>query len=229
MYIRSITFGIILSVAPSAAVKSLGDESPGSVNLTSVPSTPNNSVLNTSVGIANAPNTFSLQQTDGKAIKRVHFVVVSVEGNIVGYSNDGFVLASYTLNGRFLKMTHVRERLYSICLSEDGKVVLTGGERGLIILRYVHTLTIANSGSRRGLDAIIDGSSESEYEPFHSPIRSMVLTNNERHLVVGLESGEIRILAQVIESFLFSIRLHSANFNVVLFSGFGIFAKKVAP
>ena len=33
--------------------------------------------------------------------------------------------------------------------------------------------------------------------PFQSPIRSMYLTSQERHLIVGLESGYVRILAQV--------------------------------
>lgn len=37
---------------------------------------------------------------------------------------------------------------------------------------------------------------ESGIPAFASPIRALHLTRMERHLVVGLESGEMRILAQ---------------------------------
>ncbi len=34
------------------------------------------------------------------------------------------------------------------------------------------------------------------FPPFSSPVRSLYMTKNERHLLVGLESGDLRILAQ---------------------------------
>jgi len=76
-------------------------------------------------------------------------------------------------------------------------VVLTGGERGLVVFRWVTTLCIANNGPREGLDSVADGSDEKSIGPFASPIRSLYLTNQEMHLIVGMESGHIRILAQV--------------------------------
>ena len=92
-----------------------------------------------------------------------------------------------------------------MCLSEDHKVLITGGERCLVVLRWVHKLTLADDGPRQGLEAVFDGRGEyqgpfmsKEYQgPFMSPIRSLYLTLKERLLIVGLESGEIRILAQV--------------------------------
>lgn len=60
-------------------------------------------------------------------------------------------------------------------------------------------MEIANDGPRRGLDAVLDGSIESadgEITCLKSPIRSLLLTKNERHLVVGTESGEISVYAQ---------------------------------
>jgi hypothetical protein len=74
---------------------------------------------------------------------------------------------------------------------------LTGGERGLIVLRWTINLQIANSGPRRDFDSVIDGSDDKEIGSFTSPIRSMYLTHQERLLIVGLESGQIRFLAQV--------------------------------
>jgi len=56
---------------------------------------------------------------------------------------------------------------------------------------------LANDGPRKGFEAVLDGSmSDNNIEPFSSPVRSMYLTRSERHLLVGLESGEMRILAQ---------------------------------
>jgi WD40 repeat protein len=131
-----------------------------------------------------------------KVTKRVHMVHVTCEGTIVAYSHDFTLLAVYTLNGRFVRMISTRERLYALCLSEDGRVVMTGGERGLIVLRWIHNLSIANNGCRRGLEFVVDGSTEKGFEPFASPIRCMILTEKERHLIVGLENGELRVLAQ---------------------------------
>ena len=130
--------------------------------------------------------------------RRVHSVSISKQGYILAYSHDGYILSSYTLNGRFLRSIMVRERFYSLCLSKDGRVLLTGGEKGLITMRWVHNLNKADNGARTGLQSVIDGSSaDDDIPPFPSPIRSMCFTMNERHLVVGLETGEVRILAQV--------------------------------
>jgi WD40 repeat protein len=129
--------------------------------------------------------------------RRVHLVVVTCEGYIVTYSGDGNLLSTHTMNGRYVKMVDAKERLHAMCVSDDGKTVLTGGERCLVVVRWVNNLTLANNGPRKDLDAVIDGSHDHEHAPMDSPIRSLFLTNQERHLIVGLESGHIRVLAQV--------------------------------
>lgn len=46
------------------------------------------------------------------------------------------------------------------------------------------------------MQGILDGATaDYRIEAFPSPIRSLQLTHNERHLLVGLESGELRILS----------------------------------
>ena len=175
-YLRSITFGKLTSLGGSS-------HHPRQASSSEAVTVPN-------------PTNFSPQQLD-KDNYRVHMLVISKEGQVLAYSHDGYMLATYSVNGRYLRMISVREKLYTMCLSEDGRVVLTGGERGLIVLRWVHNLMIANNGPRKGLEAVIDGSHDTDFEPFPSAIRSMTLTSGEQHLIVGLESGEIRILAQV--------------------------------
>lgn len=61
---------------------------------------------------------------------------------------------------------------------------------------------MANDGPRKDLPAIIDGAetelngSNNFTKTFDSPIRSLYLTKSERQLIVGLESGEIKVLVQ---------------------------------
>ena len=115
-----------------------------------------------------------------------------------------------------LKRIELPERLHTMILSEDGKVIITGGTNCLVVLRWARTLTVADTGPREHLEAVIDGASRALSEndgvevakpPFDSPIRSLYLTAMEQHLVVGLESGRIRILTQ--DNTYLKDRLHS--------------------
>jgi hypothetical protein len=135
----------------------------------------------------------------GPQVRRVTMLAISKEGYILAYSNDGInLLCTYAINGRLVKMIDVGERLFAMCMSEDGNVVLTGGERCLVVFRWVVNLRLANTNSRFGLEAVVDGKDEDgdSGDYFMSPIRSLLLTSSERLLIVGLESGKIRILAQ---------------------------------
>jgi WD40 repeat protein len=141
------------------------------------------------------------------ASSRVSNVVISIDGYIVAYSCDGHYLHTYSLNDLDskgpLRRISVGERLYTMILSDDGKVLLTGGRKCLVIMRWVATLFLANDGARMGLDAVIDGCNVSAEDgitaSFDSPIRSLLITkkdNKEAHLFVGMESGMMRLLAQ---------------------------------
>jgi WD40 repeat protein len=140
------------------------------------------------------------EQSSSAMRRRINWVGVNDEGFLVVYLMDDGLLCSYTVNGRHLASRTIKDKLHALILSKDGKVLLTGGNNGLVVLRWVHTLHLANTGSRRDLEAIFDGSSDESTAttstPFNTPIRSLFLTQNERHLIVGLETGEIRVLAQ---------------------------------
>jgi WD40 repeat protein len=140
---------------------------------------------------------------------RIHFVGISHEGYFLAYSNDDMALYTFTTNGEFVARKAAGERLHVFQLSEDNKVLITGGERALLVMRWVHSLELSNVGSKWEFDAVLDGSNaEEDLAPFNSPIRSMYLTKKERHLIVGLESGELRILAQVsLSSLIFDLSL----------------------
>ncbi|KAJ1440274.1 BEACH domain-containing protein [Ochromonadaceae sp. CCMP2298] len=108
---------------------------------------------------------------------------------------DRPLLRTFSLNGMLIASRVVPEALHCFLLSEDGKVILTGGSSCVVVLRWVRTLELANDGARLGFEAVLDGSMD-DIPPMASPIRALHLTRLERHLLVGLESGEMRILAQ---------------------------------
>ena len=75
---------------------------------------------------------------------------------------------------------------------------------------------------------VLDGSLEKDQKRFTSPIRSLYLTTSERLLIVGLENGEIRFLAQ--DSEYLRRRLHRKLMEIgilprneqELFNGLGV-------
>ena len=113
------------------------------------------------------------------------------------YSRDDCTLCTYTLNGVLIATKVIKERLGTLILSQDGNVLITGGDSCLVVLRWVRTLELADDGPRTGFAAVLDGSLDSgAIQPFDSPIRSLYLTPQEMHLIVGDEQGHLRILVQ---------------------------------
>jgi WD40 repeat protein len=130
-------------------------------------------------------------------IRRVTWVGVSREGYIVTYSSQDSTLWTHTINGKFIIRREAGEHLHAFVLSEDGKVLITGGDRSLVVMRWVHNLELANDGPRKSFEAVLDGSNADEKQtPMVSPIRSLYMTKKEHHLLVGLESGELIVMTQ---------------------------------
>jgi WD40 repeat protein len=71
------------------------------------------------------------------AHRRVTWVGISREAYIVVYCADDQLLVTYAINGDLLAYKVVPERLYALVLSEDGKVLVTGGDSCLVVLRWV--------------------------------------------------------------------------------------------
>jgi len=140
---------------------------------------------------------YSLPGTTNTITPHIHWVGISKAGFIISYSHNDQILCSYSINGTLLARKHTNEALYAFCFSLDGETLVTGGNLKEIRIRWCRTLTPASNGDRAGLQSAFNGTApEIDIPPFPSPIRSLALTKDERHLLVGLESGEMRIVVQ---------------------------------
>lgn len=154
------------------------------------------------------------QQTSSKRVTWIGYS--STEGLIIAYCADDNLLCTYTVNGRLLAQKEIDETLGCLILSEDGNILVTGGSHCLVVFRWARTLQMADDGARKGMVHVVDGSSESmSLTPFATPIRSLLLTARERHLVVGLESGEMRILAQDPEYLRYRLHQHLHEIGIL--------------
>jgi hypothetical protein len=117
----------------------------------------------------------------------------SAGGCIALYYGDGMLLRVYTLNGKLLSEIEINERLHALMFSEDGNYLITGGTSRIV---KVHDIRNSLVEARR-----INGYMKSSpllpqgLPAFESSIHSLSLTPKERHLVVGLSNGCVRILA----------------------------------
>ena len=118
---------------------------------------------------------------------------------IITYSRDDGCLRSFSLNGSLLARSAAGARegvLCAFCFSDDGRVLLCGGTGRLVAFRWVHNLGLANDGPREGFEALVDGSCAAQnVPPFPATIRSITMSDQERHLMIGLQNGEVYFLA----------------------------------
>jgi WD40 repeat protein len=74
--------------------------------------------------------------------RKVTWVGISREGFVVIYCADDQLLLSYAINGDLLAIKVLPERLYAFTISEDGKVLITGGDSCLVVLRWVRAMLV---------------------------------------------------------------------------------------
>lgn len=79
------------------------------------------------------------------------------------------MLQTYTVNGRSVTSTEVKEELHALCCSPCGRFLMTGGGSGMATLRWLHDLV-----------AVI------QYEIGHGPITALTITPEEC-LLIGID------------------------------------------
>lgn len=120
------------SVDGTVIVHSLRD---GSYIRTILIGSPTRNMSHVTISTANSSTTATAVAASTR--RRIHWVCITREGYIVVYLIDELLLCTYTVNGKLIAVKDIRERLYSIIPSEDGQVLITGGENCLVVMRWV--------------------------------------------------------------------------------------------
>jgi hypothetical protein len=115
--------------------------------------------------------------------------LTDLSATIVTYSADDATLVSYSINGTPLASTQVSGSLplHAFLFSEDGSVLLIGGDDCCI--------TPLSTRTMETLGSVMDGAcSVYKQGSFASPVTSMAFSRGERHLIVGLASGQVCVM-----------------------------------
>lgn len=107
----------------------------------------------------------------------VHLLQLSSQGDLISYSYVDQTLRLFSINGQPLAAADTNERVYAALFSEDGHVLVTGGDRQLCI-RSTHDFAILKRDKNP-----------------QSTIRSLATTTDEQHLLVGLQTGQMLVYA----------------------------------
>jgi hypothetical protein len=107
----------------------------------------------------------------------VDLVVLSPQGHIVFYSLEDNSLHLFTINGFLLCEGNANERLRHMLITSDSEFLVTGGEKGIVVVRQLHSFKVIHKFAT------------------NSPITSLAMTTEERHLIVGLADGKLLIIA----------------------------------
>jgi WD40 repeat protein len=70
-------------------------------------------------------------------VKKISWLGLSKDSYIVTYCADEQMLCTYSLNGMLITSRAVPEAIYCFLISEDGKVLITGGSSCLVVFRWV--------------------------------------------------------------------------------------------
>jgi len=108
----------------------------------------------------------------------VSMIAVSSIGHIVLYSAEDLVIYLYSVNGKLLKTIDEHERLTHMIISRNADYLVTGGERGTIIIRTLYNLKFAHKFA------------------VESMVCSLSLSRDEKNLLVGLEDGKLLIISR---------------------------------
>ena len=68
-------------------------------------------------------------------------------GCLVAHSHADLALHAYTVNGRHLVTAEGTERLAAAEVTQDGRFLLTGGAKGIVTLRWLHSLQVCMLGT----------------------------------------------------------------------------------
>eukprot|EP00245_Coleochaete_scutata_P014708 TRINITY_DN6358_c0_g4_i1.p1 TRINITY_DN6358_c0_g4~~TRINITY_DN6358_c0_g4_i1.p1 ORF type:complete len:177 (+),score=20.36 TRINITY_DN6358_c0_g4_i1:46-531(+) len=116
----------------------------------------------------------SLKHPSGGVVDRL---AVSQHGMVAMYSHDDLMLHVFSINGKPLASIDACDRLTCLAASTCGHFILSGGEKGVVVARWMHSLEVVRRYEGKGV-----------------PITALTLTPEDCFLV-GLRDGNLLIFS----------------------------------
>lgn len=114
----------------------------------------------------------TLHHPKGKSIDRL---AVSVNGHIILYSHDDFILHCFSINGNHLASVETGSRINCMSLSADNDFLVTGGANGNIVVRLSRSLVEVR-----------------QYDGTGMPVTGLAVTREDT-FIAGLEDGYLLV------------------------------------
>lgn len=75
-------------------------------------------------------------------VAAAHLVAAAATARLVAHSHQDLGLHACSVHGRHIVSAECSERLSALAVSPDGRFLLTGGAKGAITLRWLHSLQV---------------------------------------------------------------------------------------
>jgi WD40 repeat protein len=123
-----------------------------------------------------------IKRKGSQKVVEVRKIILDTHGTFVAHTEDGG-LHAYTINGVFLCCVDAKEHLHDMKITSNGEILITGGDKGHVVVRTVRDLRMLS---------MLDLSR-------HGPIRCITLTPEElnpipQFLFIGSDDGLMTIV-----------------------------------
>ena len=131
---------IIHSLRDYAYIRSIVNGYPNSITSST------NSSLNSSMNTATSQSVPSMKPSSNQSLQLqpITWIGISKENYIITYSMIEHKLCTYSINGDLLATKVVVEKIYALLISDDGNVLITGGNCCLLVFRWVSVIVYKN-------------------------------------------------------------------------------------
>jgi WD40 repeat protein len=107
-------------------------------------------------------------------------------------------LHAFSINGNLLASVSISERLHSMLIPHEGRVLYTGGDDKLIMARNLHNLQVEHQSEQMAASIECIAVSEPDYN----------------HLLVGLSNGQLQICTDPSRSMLMLEKIFDESFGL---------------
>ena len=117
------------------------------------------------------------------------------DGHIVWYSQTDFKFHLYSLIGEKIAEMEMTSQLNTICLSNDAEYILAAGDKITFFMLRLYDFTVVNGAISEHFGGEGKPASFTQIPNLHKPVRTIRTSLNEEFIFLGMEDGEVCVVA----------------------------------